>query len=240
MPDMPDVVVLCGGSGSRLKPVTGNVPKALATISGRPFLEVLLLQLSRHGFRRVILAAGPHETLIRKYFGVRAFGLDLVYPQEPGPLGTGGAVRNAAGFVVSESVLIMNGDSYTEVELDRFVSEYDRSRGEAWIVVVPALGRKDCGTVIVSENGTVIGFEEKQTRFVPHFANAGIYLVSRQLLFSIPPGLACSWEALVLPQWVIKGRQIRSFLCSGRCIDIGTPDRYLNAQHILAKAEVEM
>ena len=114
---MPDAIVLCGGAGLRLRSVIGDAPKGMAAVAGRPFLELLLRQLRRHGFERVILAVGYQRDMIYSHFGESAFGLRLAYSVESSPLGTGGAVRNAADLVESESVLIMNGDSYTDADL---------------------------------------------------------------------------------------------------------------------------
>src|SRR5271166_5438180 len=89
MPNTPDAILFCGGAGLRLRSVTGDVPKAMASIAGRPFLELLLRQLRRHGLQRVILAVGHRRDVIRSYFGERAFGLNLAYSAESKPLGTG-------------------------------------------------------------------------------------------------------------------------------------------------------
>src|SRR5947209_4631928 len=106
MPETPDAVILCGGAGTRLRSVHANSPKSMAEIAGRPFLELLLKQLHRHGFERVILALGYQGDAIRAYFGERMCGVKIIYSAERLPLGTGGAVRNAAHLISSASVLI--------------------------------------------------------------------------------------------------------------------------------------
>src|SRR5271169_1384583 len=114
MPDSPDAILLCGGAGLRLRSVIGNSPKGMADVAGRPFLELLLRQLGRHGFERAILAVGYQKDVIHSHFGEQAFGLHLAYSIETCPLGTGGALRNAADMIESDNVLVMNGDSYTD------------------------------------------------------------------------------------------------------------------------------
>src|SRR5262252_9230661 len=99
MPSMPDPVLLCGGAGLRLRSVIGNTPKGMANVSGRPFLELLLRQLRRHGFERAILAIGYGGDAIHSYFGEQAFGLQVAYSAESCPLGTGGALRYAVDMV---------------------------------------------------------------------------------------------------------------------------------------------
>ena len=96
---MTDAIILCGGAGLRLRPITGAGPKSLAQVSGRPFLETLLRQLQRHGFQRVILAVGYAAADIQAYFGESFGGMNVEYSNEATPLGTGGAVRNAAGWL---------------------------------------------------------------------------------------------------------------------------------------------
>lgn len=239
MPSTPDAIVLCGGAGSRLRTITGNAPKVMATVGGRPFLEILLRQLSRHGFRRVILAVADHQHAIREHFGERAFGLHLAYSAESTALGTGGSVRNALDLVESDDALIMNGDSYTEVDFHRFLLDHRNAAADASVVVVSADGREDCGSVVADRDSKITRFEEKQKRFRPHYVNAGIYLVSRNILFDVAPELPVSLETELLPRWLGEGRHIRAFLCSSRCTDIGTPERYRSAQHILANVELE-
>jgi NDP-sugar pyrophosphorylase family protein len=237
---MPDAILLCGGAGLRLRSIMKDAPKAMASIVGRPFLELLLRQLRRHGFQRAILAVGYQSNVIQSYFGERVFGLDLTYSVESSPLGTGGALRNAADLVESDTALVMNGDSYTEVDLGDFVADYHQSGADASVVVAPSDGRGDCGSVRVDGSGKLSSFEEKQGRpFYAPYLNAGIYMVSRYALYEIPPGLEVSLERELLPRWLREGKAVKGFVCLGRCVDIGTPERYRNAQGILGNVEIE-
>jgi mannose-1-phosphate guanylyltransferase len=187
-----DVIVLCGGPGTRLKSVTGAAPKALASVSGRPFLEVLFRQLKRHGARRVILAVGYQRDAIRTHFGPESTGLDLEYSVEASPLGTGGALRNAADLVEADDVLIMNGDSYTDADLCQFLASYRESGADVSLLVVPADGRSDCGSVGVDANGRLTDFQEKSGE--QRYVNAGVYLTRAGLLLEIPEGRQVSLE----------------------------------------------
>src|SRR5208283_3386650 len=138
MPNIVDAVLLCGGAGLRLRSVIGNAPKAMADVAGRPFLELLLRQLHRHGIERAILAVGYQKDMIHSHFGEQAFGLCLAYSVEACPLGTGGALRNAAGLIESENLLIMNGDSYTDADLHQLAADYHEANADLSVVVVPA------------------------------------------------------------------------------------------------------
>jgi NDP-sugar pyrophosphorylase family protein len=239
MPSTPDAMLICGGAGLRLRSITGDVPKVMASIADRPFLELLLRQLRRQAFQRVILAVGYGKDVIRSHFGERAFGLHLAYSVESSPLGTGGALRNAVDLLESDSVLIMNGDSYTDADLSKFVAAYRESKADVSVLLVPADGRDDCGTVLMDESGRLARFEEKPDSFHAPYLNAGIYIISHQMLYEIPPGLEISLEKELLPRWLRQGKDITGFVCISRCIDIGTPERYRSAQEILANVEVD-
>jgi mannose-1-phosphate guanylyltransferase len=237
MPSVTDAIVLCGGAGTRLRSVTGDAPKSLATIGDRPFLDILINQLRRHGFEHVILAVGYQRDLIRSHFDSRAHDISLEYSIESTPLGTGGASRNALDFVKSESALIMNGDSYTDADLSGFVSDHRDSRADLTVLVVPTDGRVDCGLVSVTPDGKVMGFKEKQSAPGMHFVNAGIYMVDRKILYEMPPNQRVSLEEELFPRLLAEGKNIRAFHHSGRCVDIGTPERYLHAQETLTNVE---
>jgi len=239
MHNLPDAIILCGGAGLRLRSVTGIAPKSMSMIDGRPFLELLLRQLGRHRFQRVILAVGYQKDVIRSHFGERAFDLSLEYSEEASPLGTGGALRKAADLIKSDSALTMNGDSYTDADLRGFVADYSEARADASMLVVHADQRSDCGSVSVGENGSVIRFREKGNLSGSHYINAGIYMMTRSILCEIPAGFKISLEEELFPQWLAGGKYVRAFVHRGTCVDIGTPERYLSAQTLLANAEVD-
>jgi mannose-1-phosphate guanylyltransferase len=237
MPSVTDAIVLCGGAGTRLRSVTGEAPKSLATIGDRPFLEILISQLRRHGFTHVILAVGFQRDLIRAYFESHARDISIEYSIETTPLGTGGALRNAADLVKSDAVLIMNGDSYTGVDLARFVEAHQKSGADLSVVVVPNDGRVDVGLVATDGDGRVLGFKEKLSATGTQFVNAGIYAVNTKLLYEMPPNQRVSLEEELFPRLLAEHRNIRTFHYSGACVDIGTPDRYAKAQSTLAIVE---
>jgi NDP-sugar pyrophosphorylase family protein len=237
MPNMPDAIILCGGAGLRLRSVTGNNPKSMAAVSGRPFLEVLFKQLRRYGFQRVILAVGYQGEIIRSHFGERAFDLQLLYSDELSPLGTGGALRNAADLLESGSALVMNGDSYTDADLRWFACAHDEADADVSVLAVPVDGRGDCGSLVVENSGNVRQFEEKTASHLARHLNAGIYMMSHRMLYDIPAGVQISLERELFPRWIGEGRRVKAFVYSGKCVDIGTPERYETAQQLLACVE---
>lgn len=237
MHNPPDALVLCGGAGLRLRSVIGESQKGMASVGGRPFLELLLRQLSREGFKRVILAVGYQQESVFSYFGDNIFDLQLLYSPEQSALGTGGALRNAAKFVESEIIVGMNGDSYTEADLNAFVADYRASGAEASLMVVRADGRDDCGSVCVSEKNRIVSFDEKPSSRHAHYSNAGIYMLPVPLLYHIPEGRPVSLEREIFPLWLSEGRKLQAFVSNGACVDIGTPERYELAQRLLAPME---
>jgi mannose-1-phosphate guanylyltransferase len=237
MPSAPDTIVLCGGAGLRLRSVIGDAPKGMASVAGRPFLELLLRQLRRHGFERAILAVGYQRDVIYSHFGEVAFGLRLAYSVETSPLGTGGALRNAADLVESEDVLIMNGDSYTDADLRNFAGNHSEAGADISVLLVPPDGRGDCGSVRLDGEGRVVSFAEKQGPSDATYINAGIYMAPRRMLYEIPARIEVSLEWDSFPEWLREGKYIRGFVYPGRCIDIGTPERYQIAQNLLAEVQ---
>jgi mannose-1-phosphate guanylyltransferase len=209
----------------------------MVAVAGRPFLELLLLQLRRWGVERVILAVGYQREAIRSHFGDDAFGLQLLYSPELIPLGTGGALRNAVDLVQSSLALVLNGDSYTDADLNRYLLQHAESGADMSLLVVTPDGRDDCGTVSVDEDGWLLAFEEKRANAGPRFVNAGIYLLSREILLDIPQGIEVSLERELIPKWLGRGKRIRATVDPASCHDVGTPERYQRAQTVLAEAE---
>jgi NDP-sugar pyrophosphorylase family protein len=236
MLNAPDAIILCGGAGLRLRSVTG-APKSMATVAGRPFLELLLLQLKRHFVERVILAIGYRGEAIRSHFGDQVFGLQLAYSTELSPLGTSAALRQAADLVESDLALVMNGDSYTAADRCKFVNRHGTSQADVWVLVVPVDGRVDCGAVTVEKGDQLPAFHEKRNAPGSQYINAGMYFMSRQIAKEIPLGTNVSLEQDVCPRWLAEGKYVRAHSDEAQCVDIGTPERYFRAQAILARAE---
>jgi len=233
MNNTPDVIVLCGGAGIRLRSVVEDAPKSMARIGHRPFLELLLEKLDRSGFRRVILATGYQAEAIRDFFGGHFRNLELLYSRELTPLGTGGALRNAAELVTSDAALVTNGDSYTDADLTQFVIDFREAKADVSVLIVPSDGRDDCGTVTVDDDSAITSFNEKNPLVASRYLNAGIYMLSRRALYDIPEGARVSIEHDLLPYWVNYRRPVKAFVFHGSCVDIGTPERYRDAQHLL-------
>lgn len=234
-----DGLILCGGMGTRIRSIAGDAPKSMMDVGGRPFLEVLLRQLQRAGVRRVAMAVGYRAEAIEAHFGPSFLGLELVYSVEQSPLGTGGAIRNALPLLRAPLTLAMNGDSYTDIDLRDFLADYRERQPEIGMVAVPVDGRTDAGSLKLNAAGDVEQFEEKQTSDATKYLNAGIYALTPERIADMPAGAAVSLEREMFPRWVAEGRRVRAYRHPGKCVDIGTPERYLIAQDALAGVETE-
>ena len=232
--------ILAGGLGTRLRPLMADRPKVLAQIRGRPFLAYLLDQLVAAGIRYVVLCTGYLSDQIRAEFGDTYSTLNLVYSQEPSPLDTAGALRFALPLFkhglsevnVSESVLIMNGDSFCEVDLMAFCAWHQSQGANATLLLTEVSHVTGYGRVHVDVGGRVLRFNEKGDTGGSGWVNAGIYLLNRRLLQTIPTGRAVSLEREMFPAWI--DRNMYGYLNKGRFLDIGTPERYAGAERFFA------
>ena len=234
-----DVVVLAGGLGTRLWPAVADRPKALAPVGGRPFLDLLLAWLHGQGARRVVLALGHMADQVEARLGdlcSRYPGLELRASVEPGPLGTGGALRLCLPLLRSDPVLVANGDSLAEADLAGFLAAFlavaDAPAGRV-AVGVPDASRY--GRLELSAEGRVLRFAEKDpASAAPAPINGGVYLVRRGLLLErLPPaGAAGSLERDLLGR--LPPGAALAFPGSGRFVDIGTPESLAAAAEILA------
>lgn len=235
-----DVVVLAGGLGTRLRPAVADRPKALAPVGdgAQPFLDLLLAWLHGQGARRVVLALGHMAGQVEaRLDGLRDRfpGLDLRASVEPGPLGTGGALRHCLPLLRSDPVLVANGDSLAEVDLPAFLGAFLASGAPAGLVAVGVPDASRYGRLELSAEGRVLRFAEKDPAFAgPAPINGGVYLLRRGLLSErLPPAGAPGSLERELLQRLPPGAAL-AFPGSGRFVDIGTPESLAAAAEVLA------
>jgi D-glycero-alpha-D-manno-heptose 1-phosphate guanylyltransferase len=227
--------ILSGGLGTRLRSVVDDRPKVLAEVQGRPFLSFLLDQLVAAGLRTVVLCTGYLGKQIQTKFGASYGSLNLVYSQEPSPLGTAGALRLALPLLKSDSVLAMNGDSFCDTALNDFWDLYDERRVAAALLLTHVADTKHYGRVYVDAAGRVLKFDEKDGSGGPGWINAGIYLLKHRLLETIPANSAVSLEREMFPAWIEQG--LYGCQGNGRFIDIGVPEAYAAAEHFFSGSD---
>ena len=226
-----EVIILAGGMGTRLASRVSGLPKAMAPVGGRPFLEILLRQLERCGCTRAILAVGYLHAAIEDHFGAAFGGLRLDYSVEQERLGTGGAIRQALAMVRKDAALVLNGDTYLDADYAAMMALHRAENRPMTLAVVHQPDIARYGGVLVRE-GRVAGFEEKG-RSGPGWINAGAYVMSRE--FPWPPALAgkFSIERDVLAPGIGQ-LQPAAFPVEGFFLDIGIPEDYDRAQTALS------
>lgn len=224
-------VILAGGLGTRLRSVLPDRPKVLAEIHGRPFLAYLLSQLSNNGLRTVVLCTGYLGEQIRDRFGDSYGNLGIVYSREAAPLGTAGALRLAFPLFRSGTVLVMNGDSFCDVNLRFFWNWHRQREANASLVLVETADVGQFRSVEVNPVGEVTGFQEKNMTNRAGWVNAGVYLIASSLIETIPEGGAVSLERTIFPVWI--GHGLYGYQSEGRFLDIGTPENFATAKRFL-------
>jgi NDP-sugar pyrophosphorylase family protein len=229
-------LILAGGLGTRLRSAVGDRPKALAEIQGRPFLAYMLDGLAAAGVCEVVLCTGYLGEQIRAHFGHEYRSLHLAYSQESEPRGTAGAVRLALPLIASSHVLVLNGDSLSDVDLQAFCTWTERQDASLAIALTCVADSDRFGSVETDAQGWVRKFEEKGQSRGAGWINAGIYLTQRRMLESLPADRPLSLERDVLPELI--GNGLAGYRSNGRFLDIGTPESYALAASFVSAVPV--
>ncbi|MGN6588119.1 MAG: sugar phosphate nucleotidyltransferase [Solirubrobacterales bacterium] len=235
-------IVLVGGEGTRLRPLTSDVPKPAVTLVDRPFLAYAIEWLAAHGVSEVVLACGFLPEVLREALGdeEERSGVAITYVAEPEPLGTAGAIRFAAaalGERLEDRFLALNGDVLADLDLSALVRAHQDRGARATIGLHPVEDSSAYGLVRCDEEGKVLEFIEKTGNAVPGEINAGAYVLERSVLDLVPEGQAVSIEREVFPRLVGDG--LCGLLLEGYWMDIGTPERYLQASWDILEGTVE-
>lgn len=226
-----EAIILAGGLGTRLKQVVPNLPKPMAPVAGRPFLEILLSSLSSKGFSRIILSLGFKAERIISYFGDRFQNLEIIYEVETSPLGTGGAMRAALQHARTHQVFVFNGDTFLDLEIAE-IAAFWKQNDTPIIVAREVSDAARYGRINVVAD-QVTGFQEKGVSGCG-LINAGCYLIPRNLLDSMDIGESFSFETDFLVE-AVKHKRFCVFVTHGFFIDIGIPVDYTRAQTELVR-----
>ncbi len=222
-------VILAGGEGTRLRPLTLSLPKPVVPVVDRPFLRHQLDLLATVGVREIVFCVAYRPERIQAVFGDgSAFGVKIHYAIEESPLGTGGALRNAVPFL-DERTLVLNGDVLTHVDLPALLAHHEVTRASATIYLTPVANPAAYGLVETDEDARVLRFVEKPdpTQITTDTINAGIYVLETRILELIPPGVNHSIERAFYPALLARGDRVTGHVHRGYWIDIGTPEMYL-------------
>lgn len=233
-------IVLVGGEGTRLRPLTSDVPKPALTLVDRPFLAYMIEWLGSHGVTEVVLACGFLPDVLRESLGDGEHaGVRLTYVTEPDRRGTAGAIRFAAdalGDDLDERFLALNGDVLTDLDLSALMAAHRERGARATIALYPVEDSAAYGLVGVDGEGAVTEFTEKTGEPVPGEINAGAYFLERSVLDLIPPDREVSIEREVFPRLV--GNGLGALRLDGYWMDIGTPERYLQSSWDILEGRV--
>ncbi len=227
-----DAVVLLGGRGTRLRTVVNDLPKPMAPVAGRPFLEYLLGQLREAGIDRVVLAVGWGAGLIQRYFAHRNLGLTLAYSEERDRLlGTAGALKLAEPMLTGNQFLVLNGDSYLQVDLNALFSSHQQTGAMVTLALARVPDTSRYGRVTLGADLSVSAFEEKGQAAGPGYINGGVYVFQKAALALIPAGRVCSLECDLFPRML--GHGLFGWPSAGYFVDIGIPEDFWRAQEEL-------
>ncbi len=232
-------VILVGGKGTRLRPLTERTRKDMLPLVDRPLLAYCFEHLHRHGVDRAVLSCGYLPDQIRGFFGEEWKGLGLSYRVEEEPLGTGGAVRFAAEGL-DETFFAVNGDSLREADLGALAAFHRETGAKATILLTPVSDPTRYGLVRLEQDGRVQSFLEKPRpeEIDTNLINAGVYVLEPEVLDLIPPGRAVSIEREVFPALVEQGA-CYGLALPGYWLDVGTPESFLQAHRDVLERNVE-
>ena len=225
-----DVVILCGGEGTRLRPVISDRPKSLAAFGDTTFLDILIDSLKNKGFKKFILCVGYMKDQIKDHFKNRD-GISIFFSEEEEALGTGGALKNARSLIRSETFLVLNGDSICDLDFEKFYRFHKNKNAVLSIVLVQTNQTEDFGSVMVNSSDQITRFKEKMANNADGLINAGIYLMQQEIFSYMPKVNRFSLESDFFPK--IIQEKCAGFIIKSELIDIGTPDRYKKAVDII-------
>ncbi|HEX6524287.1 MAG TPA: mannose-1-phosphate guanyltransferase [Streptosporangiaceae bacterium] len=226
-------VVMAGGEGTRLRPMTANQPKPLLPVANRPIMEHVLRLLKRHGFEETIVTVQFLAALVRNYFGDgEEFGMSLRYATEEMPLGTAGSVRNAEDELRDEPFLVISGDALTDMDLSALVRYHKENGALVTVGLARVPDPLEFGIVITAEDGRIQRFLEKPTwgQVFSDTVNTGVYVMEAEVLAEVTPGEVVDWSGDVFPELLKRGAPLFGYISDRYWEDVGTHESYLKAQ----------
>lgn len=225
------VVILAGGKGTRLRPLTNRIPKPLISISGKPFLQHQLELIKSFGINEVLILVGYLGRKIKEYFGNGSdFGLRIRYSEEKNLLGTGGALRNA-GNKLTKEFLLLNGDTFLPVDYRELINCFHQQNRIGVITIYDNQEKIGLPNILLGKNNIVLGYDKKNPGRMTHL-DAGAMVFKKQVLDFIPQGKTCSLEEEIFPR-LIKAKELVAFPTSQRFYDTGTPQGLKEIRRIL-------
>ncbi|MDP8955883.1 MAG: NDP-sugar synthase [Actinomycetota bacterium] len=221
-------VVLVGGEGTRLRPLTETIPKPLIPLVDRPFLSHVISRLAGYGVREVLLSSPYLEHTFAAFLEEAREEILVTWIHEAVPLGTGGAVSNAV-HGIDQPIFVLNGDILTGLDLTALARRHRESGAAATIALTPVDDARPYGLVALDEDDRVLEFREKPEQLIPGVVNAGTYLLDPRVLDGVPTDRPASIERDVFPALIARGEPVFGLVDRSYWMDLGTPEKYLQA-----------
>ncbi len=227
MESFPDIIILAGGFGTRLQTVVKDVPKPMAPVDGKPFLEWLINYLSKISPNKIILSTGYKHEIIEAHFGKSYKNIPIVYSIETYPLGTGGAIKKALNLIETENCLVLNGDTFLQIDHLNFLNFHNKSNALFSMALKPMKNPARYGTV-ETDGDAIKKFNEKNPELSEGLINTGVYLMNKSIIKHFPEQEKFSFETDFME---LKTGEIemKSFITDDYFIDIGIPEDYKKA-----------
>jgi mannose-1-phosphate guanylyltransferase/phosphomannomutase len=235
-------VVMAGGEGTRLRPLTSNQPKPMVPVAGKPCMQHIIELLRRHGMTDIVVTVAYLPQVIRGYFDDgEALGVELHYSVEERPLGTAGSVKNAEELL-DETFLVISGDALCDFDLDELISAHKSSGAAATLALKSVDNPLEFGVVIVDSDGRVERFLEKPSwgQVFSDTINTGVYVVEPEVLRAVPPGMPYDFSKQLFPDLLERGKPILGHVATGYWQDIGNLDQYRQANFDALDGSVEL
>jgi NDP-sugar pyrophosphorylase family protein len=226
-------IILVGGQGTRMRPLTDNLPKNIVPLCGTPFLTYQIDYLKKAGIKEIVFSIGYRpEDIRRVYRDGRKWKVKIHYALEDAPLGTGGAIKNCERFVKGHAVVVLNGDILTDIPLKKMIAFHRKSRNAATLGLFRVEDPTAYGLVLLDKKARIIRFLEKPSpeEAVTDTINAGVYVFEPRVFDLIPPGVNYSAERGLFPGLLAARERFGGFVWKGYWQDIGTPRKYLTTQ----------
>ncbi len=236
-------VVMAGGEGSRLRPLTIARPKPLVPIVGRPVAEHILHLLKEHGITEVVMTVQYLASAIEDYFGDGShFGMKIHYSREESPLGTAGSVKNAEEYLKDDTFVVISGDALTDYYLTKIIDYHKENHAMATLTLAHVSNPLEYGVIITNENGNITQFLEKPgwAQVISDTINTGIYVLEPQIFDYIEPNVSFDFSNDLFPMMLKKGDPIYGFVAEGYWCDVGNLSEYVRANADVLRCNVRL
>ena len=235
-------VVMAGGEGTRLRPMTSSMPKPLLPVANRPIMEHVLRLLRQHGLSEVVVTVQFLASLVRNYFGDgEELGMVLHYANEEVPLGTAGSVKNAEDLLSGDSFVVISGDALTDIDLSALIAYHKEKGALVTVCLTRVQDPVEFGITITDDEGRVERFLEKPTwgQVFSDTVNTGIYVMEPEVFDYVPAGKSVDWSSEVFPQLLAEGKPVYGYVAEGYWEDVGTHESYVKAQADVLTGKVD-